>query len=122
MSVKQHARIVWASLVSSLEVSRYDCLPHRFTLTFQPPLFKLNKTRVITCNLFKLFRLRLLFHDFTLAGNTRRLFLIFPVYNSVISGVTAYNVDVFKKKREIIPLISFPHHRNQFQTSIRFSL
>ena len=26
-SVKQFARIVWASLISSLEVSRYDCLP-----------------------------------------------------------------------------------------------
>ena len=34
-SVKQYARIV----ISSLEVARYDCLPHRFSLTFQPPLF-----------------------------------------------------------------------------------
>ena len=38
-SVKQYARIVWASLISSLEVARYDCLPHRFSPTFQPPLF-----------------------------------------------------------------------------------
>ena len=38
-SVKQCARIVWASLKSSLEVARYDCLPQRFSLTFQPPLF-----------------------------------------------------------------------------------
>ena len=38
-SVKQHARIVRASLISSLEDARYDCLPHRFSLTFQPPLF-----------------------------------------------------------------------------------
>ena len=29
-SVKQYARIVWASLTSSLEVARYDCLPNRF--------------------------------------------------------------------------------------------
>ena len=38
-SVKRCARIVWASLISSLEVARYDCLPHRFSPTFQPPLF-----------------------------------------------------------------------------------
>ena len=39
--VNQDVRIVWASLISSLEVARYDCLPHRFSLTFQPPLFRL---------------------------------------------------------------------------------
>ena len=38
-SVKQYARIVWASLISSLEVARFDCLPHRFSQTFQPPQF-----------------------------------------------------------------------------------
>ena len=38
-SVKQYARIVWASLISSLEFARYDCLPQRFSPTFQPPLF-----------------------------------------------------------------------------------
>ena len=38
-SVKKYSRIVWASLISPLEVVRYDCLPHRFSLTFQPPLF-----------------------------------------------------------------------------------
>ena len=37
--IKQYARIIWASLISSLEVARYDCLPHSFSLTFQPPLF-----------------------------------------------------------------------------------
>ena len=37
-SVKQYARIVWASLKSSLEVARYDCLPSRFSLAFQPSL------------------------------------------------------------------------------------
>ena len=35
--VNQDARIVWASLISPLEVARYDCLP---TLTFQPSLFR----------------------------------------------------------------------------------
>ena len=30
----------WASLISSLEVARYECLPHHFSLTFQPPLFR----------------------------------------------------------------------------------
>ena len=37
--IKQYARIIWASLISSIEVARYDCLPHSFSLTFQPPLF-----------------------------------------------------------------------------------
>ena len=37
--VKQYARIVWASFISSLEVARYDCLPHRFSPTFQSLLF-----------------------------------------------------------------------------------
>ena len=35
--VNQDARIVWASLISSLEVARYECLPHRFSPKFQPP-------------------------------------------------------------------------------------
>ena len=34
-SVKQCARIIWASLISSLEVTRYDYLPHRFSLMSQ---------------------------------------------------------------------------------------
>ena len=38
-SVKRYTRIAWASLISSLKVARYDCLPHRFSLTFQLPLF-----------------------------------------------------------------------------------
>ena len=57
--VNQVARIVWASLISSLEVSRYDWLPHRFSLTFQPPLFSVENwkekqysTLVWTCNVF----------------------------------------------------------------------
>ena len=33
--VKQYARIVWASL----KVDRYDCLPPRSSLAFQPSLF-----------------------------------------------------------------------------------
>ena len=51
-SVKQYARIVWASLISSLEVARYECLPHRFSPTFQPPLFnvEIEKKPVNRCN------------------------------------------------------------------------
>ena len=54
--VNQDARIQWASLISSLEVARYECLPYSFSLTFQPPLFcvKIKKsfsTRVWTCNI-----------------------------------------------------------------------
>ena len=37
--VNQDDRIVWASFTSSLEVARYDYLPHHFSLMFQPPLF-----------------------------------------------------------------------------------
>ena len=44
-SVKQYARIVWASLISSLEFARYDCLPHRFPPTFQPPLFSVENLK-----------------------------------------------------------------------------
>ena len=40
--VKQYARIVWASLISSLEVASYDREPHRFYLTFQPPLLNVD--------------------------------------------------------------------------------
>ena len=40
-SEKQYARTVWASLISSLSVARYDCFPQRFSLTFQPPLISL---------------------------------------------------------------------------------
>ena len=54
--VNQDARIQWASLISSLEVARYECLPYSFSLTFQPPLFcvKIKKsfsTSVWTCNI-----------------------------------------------------------------------
>ena len=88
-SVKQYARIVWASLISSLEVARYDCLPHRFSPTFQP-LFSVENwkkkefsTRVWTCVIFENFFAFsyscFMFHDCPLAGNKRRLFEIFSV-------------------------------------------
>ena len=90
-SIKQYARIVWASLISSLEVARYDCLPHRFSPTFQPPLFSVEnwKKKAIfnsclnRCNFWKLFCFGyscFLFHDCPLAGNKRRLFEIFFCY------------------------------------------
>ena len=40
-SVRQYAGTVWASPISSLEDTRYDYLPHRFSLTFQPPQLSL---------------------------------------------------------------------------------
>ena len=46
-------------------------------------------------------------------------FWYFLLINSVTSGITAYNVNVFKKTWDNT-WISFPHHRNQFQTSIKF--
>ena len=49
------------------------------------------------------------------------LFWFFLLLNSVTSAVTACNVDVFKKTWDNT-YISFPHHRNQFQTSVTFSL
>ena len=85
-SIKQYARIVRASLISSLKVARYDCLPHRFSLTFQPLLFsvtikkKSNFQLVLEPVSFELFlSWPVLFHDGLLAGNTRRLFDIFYV-------------------------------------------
>ena len=89
------ARIVWASLISSLEVPRYDCLPHRFSQTFQPPLKKLkikikkskikkesnfNQLVFEPVKIFKTFLFRLLlFHYCPLPGDTRRLFEIFSL-------------------------------------------
>ena len=82
--VNQDARIVWASLISSLEVARYNCLPHHFFN--QPPLFRVKikkksfSTYVWTCNFLKLFPFwLLLFHVCPLAGNTRRLLEILSV-------------------------------------------
>ena len=37
--LNQDARVVWAFLISSLEVARYDCLTQRFPLTFQLLVF-----------------------------------------------------------------------------------
>ena len=90
-SIKQYARIVWASLISSLEVARCNCLPHRFSPTFQPPLFSVEnwKKKAIfnsclnRCNFWKLFCFGyscFMFHDCPLAGNKRRLFEIFFCY------------------------------------------
>ena len=126
-SVKQYARIVWASLISSLEVVRYGYLPHPFSLTFQPPQFSVeNKKRsnfqlvfepviFFTLFLFWLF----LFHYSPLARNTRSPFEIFLLFNSVTSAVTAYNVGVFKKT---CTWFSSLHHRTHFQKLIKFSL
>ena len=85
--VNQDARIVWASLISSLEVARYDCLPHHFSPNVSTSSVsrknykeKSLSTSVWTCNFLKLFLFWLLsFHDFPLAGNTRRLFDILSV-------------------------------------------
>ena len=85
-SVKQYARIVWASRISSLKVARYDCLPHCFSLTFQPVLFSVtikkkgNFQLVFEPLSFELFLYwPVLFHDGILAGNKRRPFDIFYV-------------------------------------------
>ena len=79
--VIQEARIVWASLTSSLEVTRYDYLSHRFCLTFQLPLFSV-KLKVSN------FIFWLEIH-----GVFLRFFLLF---DSVTSATTSYNVGVFK--------------------------
>ena len=42
--VNQDARIVWASLISPLEVARYDCLPHPDVSTSSVPRKNWNKT------------------------------------------------------------------------------
>ena len=98
-----------------------------FSPTFQPPLFSVEnkksnfKSCLNLCNFLKLFRFRLLlFNDCPLAGNTRCLFEIFLLFNSITSAVTTCNVGVFKKTWANT-WTSFLYHRNQFQTSIKFS-
>ena len=44
-SLKRCGRIVWASLISALEVARWEYLPHCFSPTFQPPLFSVEKKK-----------------------------------------------------------------------------
>ena len=39
--VNKDARIIWASLISSLEVAGYDCLPHHFFPFFSLKTFPL---------------------------------------------------------------------------------
>ena len=46
-SVKQYTKIVLASLRSSLEVARYDCLPQNFSLTYQPLLISVKIKRKV---------------------------------------------------------------------------
>ena len=109
--VKKYARIVWASFISSLEVARYDCLPHRFSPTFQSPLFSVEnwKKKVIfnscvnLCNFLKLFRFwLLLFHVSWLSSGLRFLLL----FNSRTSAVTACTWVSFRKL-ELIPGFHF---------------
>ena len=104
--VKQYARIVWASFISSLEVARYDCLPHRFSPTFQPPLFSVENwkkkqflTRVWTGVIFEnFFALATLVSCFMIVlwREINDVFLrFFLLFNSITSAVTACNVGVF---------------------------
>ena len=104
-SVKLYARIVWASLISSLEVARYDCLPHRFSPTFQPPLFSVENWKKVVfssclnlCNFWKLFRFWLLVSCFMIVLwlEINDVFLrFFLLFHSITSVVTACNVGVF---------------------------
>ena len=129
-SVQQYAKIVWASLISSLEVARYDSLPHRVSQTFQPPQFsvKIKKKRnFYSClnlwffsNLFSFGYCFMIVLWLEIHGVFFEMFLLFY---SVTSAVTAYNVGVFKKTWDTSNTrISFLRHRNQFQTSIKFIL
>ena len=75
-----------------------------FSPTFQPPQFSVENKKsnfnscLNLCNFLKLFRFRLLlFNDCPLAGNTRCLFEIFLLFNSITSAVTTCNVGVFTK-------------------------
>ena len=85
--VNQDARIVWASLISPLEVARYDCLSHHFSPNVSTSSVsrknlkeKSFSTSVWTCDFLKRFLFWLLsFHYCPLAGNTRRLFEILSV-------------------------------------------
>ena len=73
-SLKQYSKIVWASVISSLEVARYDYLPHCFSQPFQPHQFsvkiekKSNFQLVFEPVIFSKLFLFWLFHDCPLAG------------------------------------------------------
>ena len=102
-SVKQYARIVWAFLISSLEVARYDCL-HLNVSTSSVQRRKLKKVMFNSClnqcNFLKPFRFWLLVLCFMIVLwlEINDAFLIsFLIFNSTVSAVTACNVGVFKK-------------------------
>ena len=71
-SVKQYARIVWASLISSLEVARFDCLPHRFSQTFQPPQFSIKIKK--ESNVQFVFKPVIFFRNFSILAVVSSLF------------------------------------------------
>ena len=101
--VNQDVRIVWASLISSLEVARYDCLPHHFfpnvstsSVSRKNKKEKSFSTRVWTCNFLKFssfgYRFMIVLW-LEIHGVFLRFFLLL---DSVTSAVTTYNVGFFK--------------------------
>ena len=123
-SVKQYSRIVWVLLYLLLKLLRMTAYPTVFPQRCNLLCLAQKIKKVIfnsclnLCNFLKLFCFwLLLFH----VGNKRRLFEVFLLFNSITSAVTACNMGVFKKT-SANTWISFLHHRNQFQTSIKFSL
>ena len=134
-SVQQYSRIVWVLLYLLLKLLRMTAYPTVFPQRSNLLCLAQKIEKVIfnsclnLCNFLNLFCFWLLlfhvscfmFHDCPLAGNKRRLFEIFLLFNSITSAVTACNMGVFKKT-SANTWILFLHHRNQFQTSIKFSL
>ena len=102
--VNQDVRIVWASLISSLEVARYDCLPHHFSLMFQPPLFRV---KIKKKSHFQLVFELVISYNFSSFGYYSFMIVLwleihgvflrfFLLFDSVTSAVTTYNVCVYK--------------------------
>ena len=107
-SVKQYARIVRASLISSLfnlpGMTAYPTvILQRFNLLCLA--WKIKKKVIFNsclnlCNFLNFFAFGyscFMFHDCPLAGNKRHLFEIFLLFNSITPAVTACNAGVFKK-------------------------
>ena len=132
-SVQQYSRIVWVLLYLLLKLLRMTAYPTVFPQRSNLLCLAQKINKVIfnsclnLCNFLNLFCFwLLLFHVscfmIVLQLEINDVFLrFFLLFNSITSAVTACNMGVFKKT-SANTWILFLHHRNQFQTSIKFSL
>ena len=97
--VNQDTRIVWASLISSLEVTRYGCLPHHFLPNVSTSFVsrKKKKRKVIFNSCLNFSSLGYYCFMIVLWLEIHGLFLrFFLLFDSVNSAITTNNVGFFK--------------------------